>query len=456
MAELNLADEPLELLRAELVQGGDSIRKALDMIDDLLEPPVEEPPVVEPPKEEPPTAYRAVPPELPRELIDTWLPKPTGRVISLRSGDDFQTALMGLQDGDVVELEAGATWAGRFVLQPRETRGGVVIIRSSRWTELPEGKRVGPEDAPKLARIIGGSANRRTIETRPGADGYRFIGVEVGLEDSVPAVVNTLIELELGSERVIFDRCYIHGNPSQHLTRGVILNNARSAVIHSTIAECHGKGVDSQAILGYRGPGPFLIENNRLEGSGENIMFGGAGVGPDGLPPSDIVIRNNHIIKPLSWKGIWTVKNLLELKIAERVLIQDNIFENSWPGGQTGFCFNIKSENRNITTFPNLATRDVLICNNRILNSRFGASIIGGASTKEKTGEGRTSRVRLEENEFVFSEDEQYPRAFQLAFGVIDLAIVNNEALRGRVMQGPSVVWDHANLQDVEFWGNQF
>src|SRR5205085_8881526 len=61
----------------------------------------------------------------------------------------------------------------------------------------------------------------------------------------------------------------------------------------------------------------------------ENIMFGGAFASIPNLVPSDIEIRRNHITKPLSWKAneptyagkAWTIKNLLELKNAQRVLI---------------------------------------------------------------------------------------------------------------------------------------
>ncbi len=35
----------------------------------------------------------------------------------------------------------------------------------------------------------------------------------------------------------------------------------------------------------------------------------------------------------------WTVKNLLEFKIAQRVLITGNILENNWVDAQTGFAF---------------------------------------------------------------------------------------------------------------------
>ena len=44
-------------------------------------------------------------------------------------------------------------------------------------------------------------------------------------------------------------------------------------------------GFDSQAINGWTGPGPLLIENNYLEGAGENVIFGGADPSVDRTAP---------------------------------------------------------------------------------------------------------------------------------------------------------------------------
>ena len=58
--------------------------------------------------------------------------------------------------------------------------------------------------------------------------------------------------------------------------RGIALNAAHVTIADSYIAECKGVGQDTQAIGGWNGPGPYVIENNYLEGAGENVMFGGA------------------------------------------------------------------------------------------------------------------------------------------------------------------------------------
>src|ERR1051325_718702 len=98
------------------------------------------------------------------------------------------------------------------------------------------------------------------------------------------------------------------------------MNSGRTSIIVSYFSECHEVGADSQAIAGWNGPGPFKITNNRLEGAGEGVMFGGADPTIDDLLPSDIEFRYNHVTRPASWYGSrWRVKNLLELKAAQRV-----------------------------------------------------------------------------------------------------------------------------------------
>ena len=54
--------------------------------------------------------------------------------------------------------------------------------------------------------------------------------------------------------------------------------------------------------------------------------------------PTGIEIRRNHFSKPMAWKGSsWTVKNLLELKNAQDVVIEGNLLEYNWLAAQQGY-----------------------------------------------------------------------------------------------------------------------
>jgi len=138
-------------------------------------------------------------------------------------------------------------------------------------------------------------------------------------------------------------------------------------------------GADSQAACGWNGPGPFKIVNNYLEGAGENIMFGGATPSITGLVPSDIEFRLNNVNKPLIWKrndpsyngNHWSIKNLFELKNAQRLLVDQNIFERSWLDAQTGYAI-LFTPSSEAGQSPWSTVSDVTFTNNIVRHSGSG------------------------------------------------------------------------------------
>jgi hypothetical protein len=213
---------------------------------------------------------------------------------------------------------------------------------------------------------------------------------------------------------LVVDRCYVHGNPAANVRRGIALNSIGSAVVDSYIDEIHERGADAQAIGGWTGPGPYLIENNFLAASSENIMFGGAPPGIADLVPQDIVIRDNHLFKPLRWKAgdpsfdghDWSIKNSFELKNARRVLVEGNVFENNWADSQVGFAIvlTVRGEGGQA---PWAAVQDVTFQHNTVKNSTQGLNILpyddGGPSQQ-------VQRIRIAENYW----DQVGGRLFQI------------------------------------------
>ena len=175
---------------------------------------------------------------------------------------------------------------------------------SSRVLEFEAGQRVLPSDEPKMAVLEGGQPS--VLQTEPGAHHYRFVGLEMR-----PAADTFMFNIvDVGSDarttddiphHVIFDRCYLHGDSVQGARRAVAMNGAHVAVIDSYLSDFKEVNNDSQAIVGWSGPGPFKIANNYLEAAGENVMFGGRISWLEGLVPSDIEIRANDIVRPWSW-----------------------------------------------------------------------------------------------------------------------------------------------------------
>ncbi len=292
----------------------------------------------------------ATPPALPSKAVSPPPSDSGGRTIQVRVGSDLQAAHNSARPNDTLVLQAGATWTGNFVL-PRRKDGGWITVRGSAEGKLPPaGQRVAPSDAAVMPKLLTPNTSP-AISANDGVHGWRLVGLEIGVVPTWKGVVYQLILLGWGSgasghrvpadevaSRFIVERCYIHGSPAQNIQKAVLANAADVRITDSWIDEVHTTGFDSQAILIYDSPGPHLIENNELQASSENIMLGGADSSRPDLIPADVVIRRNHIVKPLRWKtddpsygGIpWVIKPLIELKSAQRVLIEGNTLENSW------------------------------------------------------------------------------------------------------------------------------
>src|SRR5439155_127920 len=115
-------------------------------------------------------------PERPRLSVDTTYAHPPGRTIAVAAGGDLQTALNEARPGDVVALEAGATFAGPFKLPDKPASDWIVVRTSAPDSALPPpGTRVDPSYAKVMPKLV--SASGGVIATAPGARHYRFIGI---------------------------------------------------------------------------------------------------------------------------------------------------------------------------------------------------------------------------------------------------------------------------------------
>lgn len=362
-------------------------------------PPTPEDPTPPDPQEPPPT--NPTPPPLPpqppqggvAEPPRVWVTVPTaegnGTTRRVRNGQSLQAAVDAAQPGDVILLEPGAVFDG-LRLRRKTSGNGWITIRTE-GTPTASGRRVQLGDSTRFARVRSPGGNTPAITTEAGAEGYWLVNLDVTPHPSQTSL-NTLVNLGEGGApqtslasvptRIVLDRMLVRGYPNFPLTRCIALQSAHTAVLNSAVVECHVKGFDSQAIVGWNGPGPFLIENNLLEGAGENVMFGGATPAISGLNPSDIVIRWNHFRKPVAWFASrqWSVKNILELKQGVRVLVQQNLFENNWVDAQAGIALAFWSVNQS-NQAPWSQTADVIFVENVVRNSVGGVALTGTYST---------------------------------------------------------------------------
>ncbi len=233
----------------------------------------------------------------------------TGAIISVPSGGSLQAAINAAAPGDTIQLQPGATYSGNFVL-PAKTGTAFITIRTAPDPRQPaDGVRISPSQAPALAHLISPNADR-VVKTAIGAHHYRLMLLDVG---PTGGGYNDIIQLGYADSRqtsldqvpysLILDRLYIHGDPLLGQKRGIGLNSGSTDIINCYISGIKLVGQDSQAIAAMNGPGPYRIENNYLEATGENFLAGGVDPNIPNLTPSDITFRYNHLFKPPSWRS---------------------------------------------------------------------------------------------------------------------------------------------------------
>ena len=235
------------------------------------------------------------------------------------------------------------------------------------------GQRITPAAAPLLAKIRSTTAGP-AMRTDPGATYWTLKFLEF-LPSSSTSSANlvefggagtTQSTLSAVPQHLVIDRCYLHGNASYGQRRGLALNSGDAQILNSYFADFKGVQQDTQAIMGWNGPGPYLIENNYLEAAGENVMFGGSDPSIPNLVPSNITMRRNLISRPLAWMSqSWTVKNLIEFKNAQNVLVEGNTIENHWAAGQSGYAILFTPRNQSGGA-PWSVTRNITIRSNII------------------------------------------------------------------------------------------
>ena len=363
--------------------------------------------------------------------------------VSVSSSSELQRALNDAHPGDRIVLRAGAVYSGNFVLPNKGPIDAYITVRSSQSDSLQPGARVRPGDARFMATIVTPNT-APAIDAADGANHYRLIGLEVRPAPGV--YVSDLVRLGSGLTAsanalpydFVLDRVYVHGDAGVGSKRGVALNCRQVVIQNAYISDFKSTNQDAQAVCGWNGPGPFTVTNSYLEASGENIMFGGAQPAIPGLVPSDIAIEGNYCFKPLSWQPgnpayagtKWSVKNLLEIKNAQRVRISGNVFENNWASSQNGFAilFTVRA-----TGDPTAVVKDVVFRDNLVSNAPGGVNILG-IDDSVKPGVGQTSNLAISNNLFTGVANI----LFQILNGAKSITIEHNTGLQG----GSTVVAD--------------
>ena len=394
------------------------------------------------------------PAELPRTYVKTSLadtPAP-GRVHMVKEGDDLQAAIQDAKCGDTLQLQAGATFRGRYRFPKKSCDDAhwIIVRTSAPDSALPSENTIvtpcyaGVASLPGrpdfhcssvhnvLARLeLASNAESGPILLDDGANHYRFIGLEITRGPEFR--MRHLVEPDETANHLIFDRLWLHGTAQDETKGGIHLSGTTEVgIIDSFFTDFHcisksGSCIDSQAINGGTGDrtgGPYKIVNNFLEASGESIMLGGAG---GSTTPADIEIRHNHLFKPLLWKpgqpgfvgaadgDAFIVKNCLELKNAQRVLFEGNVLENDWGGfTQAGFAILLTPANQS-GHCPECRVTDITLRYNKI--SHVGGGLgIGNAVGKAQAASAGGERYSI--HDLVFDDIDTEPYG---GFGLLAL-----------------------------------
>ena len=235
-------------------------------------------------------------------------PQLEAATVFVAAGGDLQQALNQAQPGDTILLQENAEFVGNFVL-PVKTGDAWITVRSAAPDSvLPgAGVRILPAHAALLARLRSPNASA-ALRTAAGAHHWNlryleFPATEGGLGDVVQIGDGSSAQSSLSQvpHHIVLNHLYVHGDPYVGQKRGIALNAATVTISDSYIADCKGIGQDTQAIGGWNGPGPYVIENNYLEAAGENVLFGGADPAIANLVADGIVFRRNHLSRPMAW-----------------------------------------------------------------------------------------------------------------------------------------------------------
>jgi hypothetical protein len=364
------------------------------------------------------------PAELPRVYVNSDMsntPSP-GKTWAVHAGGDVQQALNSAACGDIIALDAGATFSANLTIPAKNCDGAhwITVRTSAPDSALPpEGTRITPcyagvaslpgrpsyncqNPTNVMAKIVfSKNTGDGPIIFAPGANYYRLLGLEITRNANTP-IVYALISMTGGytADHLVFDRMWVHGTTHDDTTKGIRFGGSTNvAVIDSYFTDFHctastGACTDSGALgggIGNNPMGPYKIVDNFLEASGESIMFGGAAAT---LTPADIEIRFNHMFKPLIWmkgqpgfvggKGGYPfiVKNLFELKNAQRVLFEGNILENSWGGfTQTGYGLLLTPANQlanGVHVCPSCQVTDITLRYSTISHVASGMQVANG------------------------------------------------------------------------------
>jgi hypothetical protein len=328
------------------------------------------------------------------------------RTWNVPTDGDLQTVINNANYGDTVIVASSYSFnTGAPLLLPNKgtapnpagSNANFITIQTSGLASLPATNntspsiisnpptagRVNPTHAQFMPKISApATSDLSAIDTAPGAQYYRFIGIEInaagagfsvgggasirsyllridgtnGGQNAGTSSCGTGIPTKFSDlpNFIQFDRCYIHAFAlNQVCLHGVNLWTLNADVCNCYISAFNGQSGDSQGIICI-GPGPYNLINNYVEASTENIFFG-RGACADGFinnnfPPgcgasgtAQTLVQFNSLIKNDAWRvtsgaafqqptqtANYFCKNLFEIKCGKNITVDHNYMAKSF------------------------------------------------------------------------------------------------------------------------------
>ena len=277
--------------------------------------------------------------------------------------------------GAIIALQSGGRFSQNTTnevtlpYQAGSCLGKWIIIRSDvSDSKMPpydqQGARATPQDASFFATIQASTVTSSVIATATvtqgsgqGPNHYWFLGLNITTASGTKIDPNLIQigngETQIGDlpNNITIDRCYIHGpNGTTNIHNDVDAEGSTIAILNSWLTVVNNSA-EQHPVTFYNTPGPLLIDNNHLEGGAEQILSGGAAESiTGGVITSDVTITRNHLYRnPAYYPGApnyngfpLIVKNDIEFKEIQRVLVQGNVIDYVWAGySQNGIAISI-------------------------------------------------------------------------------------------------------------------
>jgi len=307
--------------------------------------------------------------------------EPAGRPVT--TSDELHAALL---EGGTLLLQAGTRFEGRFVV----SQSGTTVQANGATFHSPSGP---AWDVPAQ---------------EPAITDIRLLDMA-----SVTAVADTPIllgrntpeqtRLEQVPRNITLERVFVpsHNGP---LAKNGLENNA----INVTLLDCGIADVfntrpagilESHCLVTLNTPGGLTVRGGTYSGASINFLSGGDPVDIPGVVIADLTYEGLTITKPPGWMTdgqFRLIKNLVEFKHGERVVIRDCELSYSWGPEQRGWAFVFTPKTRG-------SVRDVLVDRCRVHHVGGGVNITGRQLKIENPV--RTTGIRILHSTFDIQHD---------------------------------------------------